>query len=70
MNWAAVVSTDFRDMVIKEGKQAEFLIQESFPWHLVERIGVCSDQVAEQVSQAIAGADHHPASAVERDWYY
>ena len=25
---------------IKEGKQAEFLIEQAFPWHLVERIGV------------------------------
>lgn len=31
VNWAAVASTDFRDMAIKEGKQAEFLIHESFP---------------------------------------
>ena len=26
----------------KEGKQAEFLLEQSFPWHLVERIGVQS----------------------------
>jgi hypothetical protein len=70
VNWAAVEATDWQDMVIKEGKQAEFLIQESFPWQWVERIGVCSDQMAEQVSQAIAGADHRPTVDVERNWYY
>ena len=26
----------------KDGKQAEFLLEQSFPWHLVERIGVQS----------------------------
>jgi hypothetical protein len=31
INWRAVTATDFRDMIIKEGKQAEFLMHESFP---------------------------------------
>lgn len=70
VNWAAVESTDFRDMVIKEGKQAEFLVYGLFPWRLVERVGVCDERVAEQVRQAIADADHRPPVAVERDWYY
>ena len=70
VNWTAVASTDFRDMVIKEGKQAEFLVHESFPWRLVERVGVFNDRVADQVGQAIADADHRPTVAVKRDWYY
>lgn len=63
-------STDFRDMVVKEGKQAEFLVYGLFPWRLVERIGVCDDRVDGEVRQAIAGADHQPPVAVERNWYY
>lgn len=70
VNWAAVESTDFRDMVIKEGKQAEFLVYGLFPWRLVERIGVCDERVADEVRQAIASAEHQPPVAVERDWYY
>jgi len=70
VNWAAVESTDFRDMVIKEGKQAEFLVYGLFPWRLVERIGVCDERVAGEVRQAIARAEHQPPVAVERDWYY
>jgi len=70
VNWAAVDSTDFRDMVIKEGKQAEFLVYGLFPWRLVERIGVCDERVADEVRQAIASAEHQPPVAVERDWYY
>ena len=34
----AVQARDWRNC--KEGKQAEFLVESSFPWHLVERVGV------------------------------
>jgi len=72
VNWDAVQSTDFRDMVVKDGKQAEFLIWESFPWSLVERIGVIDGQMSEQVKTILskAKAVHGPAVAVERSWYY
>jgi len=70
INWAAVSSTDFRDMVVKEGKQAEFLVYGLFPWRLVERIGVCDEGAAGEVRQAITDADHQPTVAVKRDWYY
>jgi hypothetical protein len=70
VNWAAVASTDFRDMVIKEGKQAEFLVHESFPWRLVERIGVYDEAVAGQARRALVKADHQPQAVVERGWYY
>lgn len=70
VNWAAVASTDFRDMVVKEGKQAEFLVHDSFPWRLVERIGVYDGDILEQVRRALAGTDHRPQAAVQRGWYY
>lgn len=70
VNWTAVASTDFRDMAIKEGKQAEFLVHGDFPWSLIERIGVCDEQVAGEVRQVIVNAGHRPTVAVERDWYY
>lgn len=38
MDWLAVDATDFRPANVKEGKQAEFLLHEFFPWHLVRRI--------------------------------
>ena len=40
IDWAAVAAADFRSSQVKEGKQAEFLLHEFFPWHLVRRIGV------------------------------
>ena len=40
IDWNAVRATDWHQC--KEGKQAEFLLESSLPWHLVERIGVQS----------------------------
>jgi len=72
VNWAAVQSTDFRDMIIKEGKQAEFLVYESFPWHLVEKIGVIDADIFEQVTQVVRGSynAHLPVLNIEPTWYY
>jgi len=70
INWAAVVATDFRPADIKEGKQAEFLVEESFPWSLVDRIGAYSREVGQQVSNAMQGAAHRPRIEIRREWYY
>lgn len=70
VDWDAIAATDFRPADVKEGKQAEFLVQESFPWHLVERIGVHSQGFAPRVASAIQGASHRPTIEVRRDWYY
>ena len=70
IDWAAVFSRDFRSPQVKEGKQAEFLVQDSFPWELITRIGVYSQTVARQVTAAIARAQHQPVIQVIRSWYY
>lgn len=70
VNWPAVAATDFRPADIKEGKQAEFLVHESFPWELVERIGVISQAVAAQVVNAMRTTVHRPAVEITRNWYY
>ena len=59
-------------MVVKEGKQAEFLIWESFPWSLVESIGVIDEQVVAQVKSKLSGLKgiHLPVVNVEPAWYY
>ena len=44
IDWDAVEATDWRRC--KEGKQAEFLIEQRFPWELVSRIGVRSRRSA------------------------
>lgn len=70
LDWNAVAATDFRDALIKEGKQAEFLVHESFPWSLIRRIGTCDRIIAEQAEQALRGASHRPVVSIERGWYY
>lgn len=70
VNWPAVAATDFRSADIKEGKQAEFLMHESFPWELVERIGVISPGMAQQVSNAMQGRGHRPQVEIKREWYF
>jgi hypothetical protein len=57
-------------MEVKEGKQAEFLMYDSFPWELIERIGVIDARAKAQVELGIASADHKPLVTVEPGWYY
>jgi hypothetical protein len=70
INWEAVAARDFRDGAIKEAKQSEFLVKDAFPWHLVETIGVYSNEVAEEVEEALEGASHQPVIEVRRRWYF
>lgn len=70
VNWNAVQATDFRDPIVKEGKQAEFLVHESFPWELVDTIGVIDASIESQVRDALRGVRHQPAVRVERAWYF
>ncbi len=70
INWAGVAATDFRPADVKEAKQAEFLVERSFPWHLVERIGIHSSGIALRVAQAMAGGTHRPRVEVQPGWYY
>jgi len=72
INWEAVAARNWSSPPIKEGKQAEFLLHEFFPWSLVRRIGVHSRAVAQQVHEALhQGAQHTPTVEVlTQDWYY
>ncbi len=70
VNWTAVAATDFRPAEVKEGKQAEFLVHESFPWTLVRRVGVQSQAIGQQAVLAMVGAAHRPAVQILPHWYY
>ena len=70
INWTAVQARDWSNSLVKDGKQAEFLLYESFPWHLVEKIGVVNDKVRVCVEAALGEAAYRPAVSVERTWYY
>ncbi len=68
--WSAVAATDFRDPKVKEGKQAEFLVQRFVPWGLVEHIGVSSARVQRQALAALASVAHQPPVDVLPHWYF
>ncbi len=70
VSWEAVATNDWRDPVLKDGKQAEFLVYRFFPWKLVRKIGVIDRGMARTVASLLARADHRPEVAVEPSWYY
>jgi hypothetical protein len=70
INWDAVAATDFRPPDIREGKQAEFLVYERFPWSLVSRIGVRSMSVRAKVDAILSTVHHVPKIEIKPDWYF
>ncbi len=70
IDWAAVGASDFRPAKVKEGKQAEFLVHEKFPWSLVTGVGACSVATMNKAAAAMARANHQPPVNVRREWYY
>lgn len=68
IDWAAVKARHWQNC--KEGKQAEFLIEHSFPWELVQHIGVRSHQIYTTVATALRAVAHKPSVQIKPDWYY
>ena len=68
IDWDAVQARNWRQC--KEGKQAEFLIEQEFPWELVSRIGVQSAETFDQASEALKDAAHKPPIEIKPEWYY
>lgn len=68
IDWDAVHARDWQQC--KEGKQAEFLVERSFPWPLVERVGVISQAVYNQVVNALPAGGQRPCIEIRTDWYY
>ena len=68
IDWNAVNAQSWSQC--KEKKQAEFLLEEQFPWTLVDAIGVFSQTQYQQVSSALNSTSHRPPVSVQRNWYY
>jgi hypothetical protein len=54
----------------KEGKQAEFLLHDTCPWNLAEKIGVLNDKIHTQAIDILRTVRHKPVVAIEKTWYY
>ena len=77
IDWDAIASNNFSNgsytpsgNQVKEGKQAEFLLHDAFPWGLVQRIGVASQAIATKAKAALANAPHRPHVSVQPNWYF
>ncbi|MFW6152258.1 MAG: DUF4433 domain-containing protein [Verrucomicrobiota bacterium] len=68
IDWNAVRSVSWQNCIDK--KQAEFLLERSCPWNLIERIGVHTKGIFDQVQQTLERTQHKPIVEVKRDWYY
>lgn len=68
IDWNAIQAKYWQEL--KEGKQAEFLLENAFPWHLIEHIGVYSSNIYQQVANILQVQQHRPQVTVEPTWYY
>lgn len=69
LDWNAINSNDWQSC--REKKQAEFLVESKFPWHLIKMIGTFSEQYAKMTNDAITIANaSRPDISVKRNWYY
>ena len=68
IDWQAIETRQWQSC--KDEKQAEFLIEHSFLWSLVLKIGVYSPTVKERVERILQNAPHRPSVRVLRKWYY
>ncbi len=69
LDWDAIRANQWSGE--REGpKQAEFLVEYSFPWHQISRIGVHASKVGSQVLQAIKSSSHRPTVETKPGWYY
>jgi hypothetical protein len=70
INWDAVHASDWRKPQIKDAKQAEFLIHQHVPWHLVEEVAFCTQEKLSYTQGILSGIMDLPPFHVRRAWYY
>ena len=70
VDWAAVGANQWSSSLIKEGKQAEFLLHESFPWSLVRQIGVIDAATVTLVKSRMGRDASFPPVVAKPEWYY
>jgi hypothetical protein len=70
IDWQAVRATQWNDRDIKEKKQAEFLVENCFPWKLVEGIGVFSRRQYDQIQELHKSKQKLPLVKIKKEWYY
>lgn len=70
LNWKAI-NAKFWAGELKEGKQAEFLLEKKLPFSLIEEIGVYSAIQKQQVEKLLKSIGNTFANvSIKKDWYY
>lgn len=67
IDWTAINAKIWNESPIEEKKQAEFLIENRFPFELVEEIGVYSEKQLEEISII---SKKLPCIKIRKDWFY
>lgn len=70
IDWDAVHAEDWRNFSVREKKQAEFLVENNFPWQLIEEIGVYSDLQLKLVHNILGFQKKQRFINVKSQWYY
>ena len=70
IKWGAVSATQWSASEIREGKQAEFLMKDAFPWNLFTRIGVRTMPVKLKADEILRNAAYAPRVEIQPTWYY
>ena len=74
INWPAVESRQWSgsgiDPMIKEGKQAEFLVEQRFDWKNFIGIGVKTKNTGDIVTRLLDRQAHKPQVKIFPQWYY
>ncbi|MDR1193437.1 MAG: DUF4433 domain-containing protein [Peptococcaceae bacterium] len=73
LDWAAINTRQWNNC--KEAKQAEFLVEKSLSWKLVDEISVYSDEYHDKVEKILYNQRHRPQVrqpqiTVKPEWYY
>ena len=68
LDWDAISATGWQGR--QDVKQAEWLVEHSLPWDLVDRVGVISPLVGRQVTNIMREFQHHPVVQIMLGWYY
>lgn len=69
INWQAIAAQQWQQ--VRDAKQAEFLVEECFPFDLVECLGINRVQdTAQKVSQLLSKTSYFPKLKIRQEWYY
>ena len=68
LDWDAIQAFQWSGR--RELKQAEFLVERSFPWSMISRIGVHSRVIHDRVLEMLRASAHRPPIQIKPSWYY